>query len=183
MKKQTAAAHLQVGSWKSMCPPCVGGNCYPNRACTSHGTCPMDHRAKKCSCHLLTHTRPPRARGGGAPTHTKRHERQHPPNAETPAKKNTRAPSSHDRVRSYLFLRVTFTFPSSVFDKLTEGFGHLTFLHPQLSACFTLSLQFLLLCLTEGGGHRAFFVISYLRFCYSLFLSASLIHKSTEDHG
>ena len=143
----------------------------------------MDHRAKKCSCHLKTHTRSPRARGGGAPTHTKQHKRQQPPNAETPAKKNTRAPSSHDRVRSYLFLRLTFTFPSSVFDKLTEGFGHLTFLHPQLSACCTLSLQFLLLCLTEGGGHRAFFVISYLRFCYSLFLSASLIHQSTEDHG
>ena len=32
-----------------MSPPCVGRNCYPNRAC-SHGTCPMDHRAKKCSC-------------------------------------------------------------------------------------------------------------------------------------
>ena len=150
-----------------MCPPCVGGNCHANRACTSHGTCPMDHRAKRRSCHLLTHTR----RGGGAPTHTKRHERQHPPHAETPAKKNTRAPSSHDRVRSYLFLRLTFTFPSSVFDKLTEGFGHLTFLHPQLSACFTLSLQCLLQCLTEGNGPRAFFLssISYVFSCFFFF--------------
>ena len=29
-----------------MCAPCVGGSYYPNRACKSHGTCPMDHRAR-----------------------------------------------------------------------------------------------------------------------------------------
>ena len=53
---------------------------------------------KKCSCHLQTHTGPPRARGGGAPTHQtahdkwqeddspsrdwKPHKRQHPPNEQ-----------------------------------------------------------------------------------------------------
>ena len=29
-----------------MCPPCVGGSYCPDRACTSHGTCSMDHRAR-----------------------------------------------------------------------------------------------------------------------------------------
>ena len=32
-----------------MCPPCVGGSYYPNRACTSHGTCLMVCRARNGS--------------------------------------------------------------------------------------------------------------------------------------
>ena len=35
-----------MSSWRSTSPPCVGGSYYPNRACTSHGTCPMDHRTR-----------------------------------------------------------------------------------------------------------------------------------------
>ena len=42
-----------------MCPPCVSGSYYPNRACTLQGTCLMDHRARNALCHLQTHTRPP----------------------------------------------------------------------------------------------------------------------------
>ena len=43
--------------------PRVGGSYHPRRACTSHGTCPIDHRARTGPA-LQTHTRPPRARDG-----------------------------------------------------------------------------------------------------------------------
>ena len=69
-------------------------------------TAPLDGLScKKCLYHLQTHTRPPRACGGGAPMHPtaqevqspgragKRHKRQHPPNThptpQTPANTNT----------------------------------------------------------------------------------------------
>ena len=36
-------------SRKSLCPPCLGGSCHcPHCACTLHGTCPVDHRARNC---------------------------------------------------------------------------------------------------------------------------------------
>ena len=74
-----------------MCPPCVGGNYHPNRACTLHDTCPMDHRAN----NALVSSRRTRGRTvpGGGPTHQtahdearvpitqERHERQHTSNA------------------------------------------------------------------------------------------------------
>ena len=124
-----------------MCPPCVRGNCYPNRANTSPDTRLMDNRAKKCSCHL-----PDAHEAALART---------PPNARPRQKKNTRAPLlttvyAHSIqvtfwpvccflvispvVRylrdSYLFLRPTFTFHCPT----TEGDGHLA--SPRLQSPF-----------------------------------------------
>ena len=52
----------KIGSWRSLCPPCVGGKHYPNCACTSHGSCPMVHRARNAPCPWRRRTIAHRAR-------------------------------------------------------------------------------------------------------------------------
>ena len=78
-----------------MCSPCVGRKYYPNRACVSHGTCPIPTTSRR------TRGRP-RSRGRRRTNQiahdkcqedqsprraVKRHKRQAPPDAQTPAKR------------------------------------------------------------------------------------------------
>ena len=64
MRRRTS----KTSTWK-MCPPCVGENYFPNRACTAHGTCSRDHRARTAPATSRRTRRRP-SRGGGAPTRT-----------------------------------------------------------------------------------------------------------------